>query len=82
MTTSTLVLPALRHLLLQRPERVEVVGRGERLVEDVDREDPVDAVHPPVRGDVRPAQDVPAAEPDHDRPRVDLDECRRAGVGA
>ena len=67
------VRPALGHLLLERPERVQVVRRGERLVQHLHRGDPVDAVHPAGVGGVRPAEHVPAPVPHHDGPRVDLE---------
>ena len=41
------VRPALGQVLLQDPQRVEVVWRRERGGQDLDRDDPVHAQHPP-----------------------------------
>ncbi len=76
-----LVLPADGEVLLEQGDRVEVRGRGEGVVENVDAADPVDPVGPQgVRG-VRMAQQVPAAVPDDQRPRVDLGDPLRPGLG-
>ena len=66
------VAPALGQVLLQGAQRVEAGGRRELLRQQLGRGDPVDAQHPPRPGRVRPAQQVPAAMPQHDGPGVDL----------
>jgi len=76
------VLPADGEVLLEQGDRVEVGGWGEGVVEHLDPADPVYPVGPPgVRG-VEVAQQVPAAVAYDDRPRVDLGDPLRAGLGA
>ena len=65
-----LVLPADGQVRLELGHRVEVLGRRERLVEQLDALDPVHAVRAAGVRRRRVAQQVPAAVPHDDRPRV------------
>ena len=77
-----LVLPADGEVRLEQRHRVEVVGRSEGVVEHLDPADPVDPVGPQGVRLVRVAQEVPATVPDDERPRVDLRDPLRPGLGA
>jgi hypothetical protein len=63
--------PALGQMLLEGAQRVEVGQRRERLRQRLDRDDPAYAQHAPRLPGVLPAQQVQAAVPQHDGPRVD-----------
>src|SRR3954469_23053224 len=76
------VLPADGEVFLDRRDRVEVAGWFERAVQDADTADPVDPVRPPLALRVLAAQQVPAAVPDHDGPRLDVAGPLGAGLGA
>jgi hypothetical protein len=67
-----LVGPALGEVLLDRGHGVEVGRCLERLGELLDGGHPVHPQDPASTGGVRPAEQVPLAEPHHDRPRVDV----------
>jgi len=69
-------------MLLEHGDRVEVGGWADGVVEHLHCADPVDPVCPAgVRG-VGPTQQVPPAVAYDDRPRVDLDDPLRPGLGA
>ncbi len=57
-------------------------GGLEGVVEQLDGADPVDPVGPPGARRVRLAQQVPPAVADYYRPRVDLGDPLRSGLGA
>ena len=81
MTTSTSYSQPTARCSSSRATGSRSAGGVERVVEHVDRADPVDPVGPQgVRG-VRVAQQVPAAVPDDQRPRVDLGDPLRPGLG-
>ena len=82
MTTSTSYSQPTARCSSSRATGSRSAGGVKRVVEHVDRADPVDPVGPPGVGGVRVAQQVPPAVADDDRPRVDLGDPLRAGLGA
>jgi hypothetical protein len=67
-----LELPTDPQVLLQQVHVVQVAGRTELLAACGDRLDPVDAVSADRTGAMRVAQQIPAAMPHHDSPRVNV----------
>ena len=76
------VLPADREVVLQHRHRVEAGRRRERAVEHLHAARPGRSGRPAGRPRGRPAQQVPPAVADDDRPRVDLGAPLRAGLRA
>lgn len=72
--------PALRQVLLEHAQRVKAGRRREPDRQRLGGHDPVYPQHPPRVPGVRPAQQVPAAVPEHHGPRVDLHRAFRRVV--
>jgi len=68
-------------MFLQDGHGVQVGGRAEVVLEELYRTDPVDPVGPPGLRAVGPAQHVPPAVTDDDRPWIGFDDPLRAGLG-